>query len=190
MRPLPSASMSAASSTSAPRAVLMRIDDLGADAAEPDHAQGLAGELHPFQRLPGAGAHRAVHARKAAAAGEHQRDGMLGDGGVAVALDGVYLDGERVERRHVHVARCAGAEEYDVPEALALRDDFGRHVGMIVDADIVSGQELRQLAGLERPGIDHDRGVVGAVRTGKHRIELIVAVDEYGFHGVSNQQGF
>ena len=130
--PLCSASISAASSTSAPRAVLTRIDaglhprdarlveeaaglvvereierddvglcqqrveldqrhagvrprravpgdhlhahalgdarHLGADAAEPDDAERLAEHLHAFERLPGAGADVAVHAREIAAA--------------------------------------------------------------------------------------------------------------------------
>ena len=65
---------------------------LGADAAEPDDAERLAEHLHAFERLPGAGADVAVHAREVAAGGHHQRDGLLGHRGVAVALDGVDLD--------------------------------------------------------------------------------------------------
>ena len=38
--------------------------DLAADAAEPDQAERLAVKLHAFKRLPGAGAHGAVHARE------------------------------------------------------------------------------------------------------------------------------
>ncbi len=143
--------------------------DLAADAAEPDHAERLADELHAFERLPGAGAHRAVHAREVAAAGEHQRDGVLGDRGVAVALDGVHLTPSAVQRRHVHVARGAGAEEHDVLEALALRDQFGRHVGMVVEADVVAGEQARQVVGSERLGVDRDRRVVGPVHAGKDR---------------------
>ena len=69
--------------------------DLAADAAEPDQAERLALELHAFERVPDAAAHRAVHARKLAAAGKHQRHGVLGDRGVAIALDGVHRDAER-----------------------------------------------------------------------------------------------
>ena len=58
--------------------------NLAADAAEPDHAERLAEELHAFVRHPGAGAHFAIHAGDIAAGGEHQRDGVLGDRGVAV----------------------------------------------------------------------------------------------------------
>ena len=62
---------------------------LAPDAAEPDNAQRLAPQLHAFERRPGPAAHRAVHARNVAGAGEHQRDGVLGDRDIAVALDGM-----------------------------------------------------------------------------------------------------
>jgi len=78
-----------------------------------------------------------------AAGRHHQRDGLLGDGGVAIALDGVNLDAERFDLRHVHVARGAGAEEHDVLEALALPHQIGRHVGMIVDGDFVVTDDAR-----------------------------------------------
>jgi hypothetical protein len=41
--------------------------DLAPDAAEPDHAERLAEELHALVRHPGAGAHLAIHARDIAA---------------------------------------------------------------------------------------------------------------------------
>ncbi len=87
-----------------------------------------------------------------AAAGEHERDRVLGDGGVAITLDGMHLDAVPVQRRYVHVARRAGPEEHDMLEPLALDDDLGRHVGMVVDADIVARQQSRQLARLEWTG--------------------------------------
>jgi hypothetical protein len=80
----------------------------------PDQAQCLVPELHALQRLPDAAADRAVHARKLATAGKHQRDGMLGDRGIAVALDGVHFDAKPIERGDIHVTRRAGAEENDV----------------------------------------------------------------------------
>ena len=52
--------------------------------------------------------------------------------------------GIAVEGQHVHVARCAGAEEYDVPQRRALRHQLGRHVGMVVDTDVVAGKDARQ----------------------------------------------
>ena len=75
--------------TSMPMPRAMRCD-FPADATEPDQAQRLALELHALQRLPHARAHRAVHAGEVAAAGEHQRNGVLGDRGVAIALDGMH----------------------------------------------------------------------------------------------------
>ena len=102
--------------TSMPMPFAMRATS-GADAAEPDHAERLAEQLHAFERLPGAGADVAVHAREIAAGRHHQRDGLLGDGGVAVALDGVDLDPESASSvGDVHVARRTGAEEHDVLE--------------------------------------------------------------------------
>ena len=212
MRPLRKPSISAASSTKAPRAVLIRIDarlhardlrraektaglvverkmqrdhvgarqqfverderlaglrravpgdhlhaeaaadahHLAADAAEPDDAERLAVKLHAFARRPGAGADLTIHARDVAARGQHQRDGVLGDRGVAVALDGVDANAARLELGDVHVARRAGAEKDDVLERVALRDQFGRHVGVVVDADVVAVQQPRQLGALER----------------------------------------
>ena len=88
-----------------------------------------------------------------------------------------------VERRHVHVARRAGAEEHDVLERAALRDHVGRHVGMVVEADLVAVDQARQGGGVDRLGIDHDRRVVGPVDPGEDRVELVVAVDEDRFHG-------
>ena len=54
---------------------------------------------------------------------------------------------------------------------------------------LVAGQEPRQLARLERLGIDRDRRVVGPMHAQKNRLELLIAVDEDGFHGVSSLRG-
>ena len=87
----------------------------------------LPSNCMPSQRLPGAGAYLAIHAREVAAAGKHQRDGVLGHRGVAVALDGVNRDAEVFELGDVHVARGAGAEKHDVLEGPHCRT---RSVGM------------------------------------------------------------
>ena len=114
--------------------------DLAPDAAEPDHAQRLALELRAFLRRPDAGAHLAVHARHVARCGEQQRDRVLGHRGVAISLDGVHGDAVALEFVDIHVAGGTGAEEYDVLEAAALRHQLGRHVGVVVERDVVAGE--------------------------------------------------
>ena len=64
----------------------------GADAAEADDAERLAEQLDTLLRRPLAAAHVAVHARNVACGRKHQRDRVLGDGRVAVALDDVDGD--------------------------------------------------------------------------------------------------
>ena len=118
---------------------------LAADAAEADHAQRFAEELHAFVRCPYAAAHLAIHAREIARAGPQQRDGVLGDRGVTVALDDVHLDAALIELTDIHVARRPGAEENDVLEFRALRHQRRRHVGMVVDCDVVAADDVRQL---------------------------------------------
>ena len=155
---------------------------LRADAAEPDHAQRLAVELHALLRRPDAGAHLAVHARDVARGGKHQRDRVLGHRDVAIALDGVHGDAARLELVDIHVARRAGAEEHDVLERLALRHQLGRHVGMVVEHDLVGADHARQIIARERRQIDVDFRVVRAHDLPPHRRELVVAVDEQRSH--------
>ena len=156
--------------------------NFAADAAEPDDAQRLAGKLHAFARNPAAGADFAVHARHVAAGGHHQRDRVLGDSGVAVALDGVDANAARGELVDIHVARRAGAEKHDMLERGAARGQRGRQVAVIVDADRVTAEQSRQLVGGERRAMDIDRRIVGAHDLLPHRRQLIVAVDEQRFH--------
>ena len=158
--------------------------DLASDPAEADNAERLAGELHAFGRLPGPGAHLAIHPRDIARAGEHQRDRVLGDGGVAIALDRVHRDAEIAQRRNVHVARRAGAEEHDMLELPAQGDRLGRQIGMVVEADRAAGEQSRQVGARKGRRIDRDRRVVGAMHARKDRGELLVAVDEKRFHAV------
>ena len=65
---------------------------------------------------------------------------------------------------------------------------FGRHVGMVVEADVVAVEHPRQCRALERFGVDHDRRIVGPMHAGKHRVELVVAVDEDRFHGACSER--
>ncbi|MNT23477.1 hypothetical protein D3C72_1588960 [compost metagenome] len=105
--------------------------DMRADAAEADHAEGLAEELHahvlgalPLAAL-GAGVGRGHVARER----EHQRQGLLGGG------DGVA--GRRVDHHHTvaggrgHVDVVdADAGAADDAEVLARLDDLGRDLGL------------------------------------------------------------
>jgi hypothetical protein len=61
--------------------------NLAADAAQPDDAEGPAKELHAFARRPGAGTDLAIHPRDVAATRQHQRDRMLRDRRIAVTFD-------------------------------------------------------------------------------------------------------
>ena len=136
--------------------------DLAADAAEADDAERLAEQLHAFVRRPGAAAHLAVHARDVARRGEHQRDRVLGDRGVAIALDGVHGDAALFQLGDVHVARRAGAEEHDVLELRALRDQrrsacrSGRRARSRSRRARAAGRRARTAS------VDVDRRIVGA----------------------------
>ncbi len=103
-------------------------------------------ELRAFQRFPDAAANSAVHARDVPATGQHQRDRVLGDRGIAIARNSVHFNAEPFEGSNVHVARCAGAEKHDVLEAAAPCHVPSRHIGMIVKADVVSCQQSGQIA--------------------------------------------
>jgi len=47
-------------------------------------------------------------------------------------------DAKTGQRRDVHVARRAGAAEHDVPERFALHNLRRRHIGMVIDADVIA----------------------------------------------------
>ena len=138
-------------------------------------------KLHAFARQPGARAHLAIHAGDVAAGGEHQRDGVLGDRDVAIALDGVDADAARLELGDIHVARSPGAEKDDVLERSAAAHEFGRQIGMIVDADVIALQQPRQLGCSNFERLTTIGGSSGRTHTLPHRRELIVAIDEQGF---------
>src|SRR6185437_3831683 len=80
---------------------------LAADAAEADEAERLAAQLHALAHVPGAGADLAVHAGDIARSRQDERHRMLGDGGIAVALDRRDGDAEALGGRHVDIARGA-----------------------------------------------------------------------------------
>ena len=121
--------------------------DLRGDAAEAEQADRLAGELHAFAADPLSVADAAIHGGDAARGGPHQGDRVLGDGGVAIALDGVHRDAECRELLGVHVAARAGAEEDDVPQPAAAAHHLGGHEGVVVQHEILAGEQGGQLGG-------------------------------------------
>ncbi len=143
--------------------------DFAADAAEPDHAQGLAQQLHAFVRGPHAAAHLAVHARDVARGRHHQCNGMLGHRGIAVAFDDVHCDAARLQFADIHVARRTGAEEHDVLEFRALRHQRRRHVGMVVNGDVIAADHARQFLARERLAVNVDFRIVWADHARPHR---------------------
>src|SRR5580704_10276410 len=54
---------------------------------------------------------------------------------------------------------------------------------MVVNRDFVAFQKLRQLGLLERLAVHVDWRIVGPQHAFPHRAELVVAIDEEGFHG-------
>ena len=64
---------------------------------------------------------------------EHQRERVLGDRAVAIALDGAHLDAAPRRRRHVDIARRAGPHEDDHLQRPAGAEHVVRHVGVVVD---------------------------------------------------------
>ena len=120
---------------------------LGGDAAEAEQAERLAGEFHALGADPFAAPHAAVHDRQSARRRPHQGDGVLGHRGVAIALDDVHGDAVLGEFLGMHVAARAGAEKDDVLQAGAAPHDFGRHLAVIVEHEVVAGEQPGQRVG-------------------------------------------
>src|SRR5580704_9659193 len=110
---------------------------------------------------------------------------MFGDRRIAVVADDVDLDAALGHIGETHVARRPSAEKDDVLERRAALDQIGRHVGVIVDADVVAFEQDRQFGPLERLTIDVDRRIARAQNALPDRRELIVAVEEKGFHRIA-----
>ena len=53
---------------------------------------------------------------------------------------------------------------------------------MVVEADVITGEKGRQIAGRKSFAMDRDRRVVGPQNALEHRSELLVAIDEDRFH--------
>src|SRR5689334_13876145 len=163
--------------------------DFAADAAKSDYAQRLAEQLHALVGRPYAGAHLTIHPREITRAGPQQRDGVLGDRGIAIAFDDVYLDAARIELAYIHVARRARSEKDDVPEFGALRHQRRWHVGVIVDRYHVAAYDARQVVACKSLAIDVDRRIIGPDGSFPHRRQPVVAVDKNGFHDCLDRSG-
>ena len=114
------------------------LGDELADAAEADHAEGLAVELGALELgpLPGAAGQRAVRLRDVAAEGEHQGQRVLG-GGDRVRFGRVGDDHAAAGGgRDVDVVD-AGSGAADHLEPLAALDQLGGHLGRRADQDRV-----------------------------------------------------
>ena len=159
--------------------------NLAPDAAESDHAQRLAEELHALVRNPGAAAHLAIHARDIAARREQERNRVLGNRRIAVIPDGVDFDAARRHVGKTHVARRSGAEKDDMLERGAALDQRRRQVGVVVDGDVVAVEDCRQRVLRVGLAIDVDRRIVDAKDALPDRRELIVAVEEQRFHSAA-----
>ena len=108
---------------------------------------------------------------------------MLGDRGVAIALDGMDGDAEGGEFLGVHVAPRAGAEKNDMAERGASGERRGRKRGMIIEHEIIPGQQSRQIVGRDAGGaVDGDRRVAGAVEARDDRRHGFVRIEKKTAH--------
>ena len=90
---------------------------LPADAADADQAERLALELHALHDAPAAAAHHVMHRADVAGGREDEAHGVLGNGRVAIALDGRDLDAQPLGGGEIDEAAGAGAEKDDVLQA-------------------------------------------------------------------------
>src|SRR5262249_27998188 len=64
----------------------------------------------------------------------------------------------------------------------ALCDELGRHVGVVIDTDVIACEHLRQRAAFESLSVHHDRRIVRPMDPRKHGVELVIAIDKDGSH--------
>ena len=102
---------------------------------------------------------------------------------VAIALDDVDLDADAFQLFGVHVAARAGAQEDDVTQAGALAHRLGRHLRMIVQHEVVAGEQAGQFFGRDAAAfLDIDMGVVGADDLAEYRREIVDRIHEQTLH--------
>ena len=70
---------------------------------------------------------------------------MLRHRRVAVAFNDMYGDAECREFLRIHVAAGAGAQEDDMLQVGAGAHRLGRHLRMVVEAEIVAGKQRGQI---------------------------------------------
>src|SRR2546423_770516 len=128
-----SASIMAASSTSAPRAGLTRIAPRFIAAVRWRERKPRGSSVN--SRCSGTTSPLAVHPRDPARGSPHQRDRGFGDSRVAISADQVNGDPELIEFFRIHVAARAGAQKYHVLETGAFARDLGRQRGVIDHRD-------------------------------------------------------
>ncbi len=109
--------------------------------------------------------------------------GMLGHGGVAVALDDVHGLADGGQFLGVHVAARAGAEEDDVPDVLAVAHRRGRHLAVVIEHEVVAAEQGGEFFGGDVGAfLDIDGGVVGAHHAPEHIRQIIHRVHEDAAH--------
>ena len=157
---------------------------LAGNAAKADQADGFSGQLPPFHAQPLSAADGAVHAGQAARGPPHQRDGVLGHGGVAIALDDVHGDAVGGEFLGVHVAARAGAQEDDVLQVAAPGHPFCRHIGPVVQHEMLPGEQVGQLFGRHLVLDVHPHDGVPRPADAAHDFrKLVRGVDKQALHG-------
>jgi len=147
---------------------LRAAGDLGADAAEADHAEGFAGELHAheFAARPFGAAHRCIGLRDVARQRQHHRQRVFARGG-GVGLRRVH-DDDAAARSGVDVDRVhadAGAPDY--AQAAPCFDDFGVDLRFTANDQRIVFADARQQLGA-RHFLDD---VHGDVRIGAQYVE-------------------
>jgi hypothetical protein len=65
----------------------------------------------------------------------------------------------------------------------APSDELSRHIGVVVETDLVVGQKAREVLRRKCIAVDGDRRIVGTAYASENRRELLVAVNEDGPHG-------
>ena len=108
---------------------------------------------------------------------------MFGHRRVAIALDDVNRDAEGGQRFRVHVAAGAGAEKDDVFQAGAATHRLRRQSAVIVEQEVVAGQEAREIGRVDLAlFVERDRGIAGSGHRVENVDQLVIRVEENTAH--------